>query len=92
MFGIPNSLTTQLILIAIVTLLFMLSAQTGLHRGIKYLIERRAAAVAKSLETEFKISSSRLKSAGVGYLAPAGSNGSEAGRALNRWVALVEDK
>ena len=36
-FGIPNTLGTQLLLIAIVTVLFMLSAQTGLHRGIKYL-------------------------------------------------------
>ncbi len=36
-FGIPNTLGTQLTLIAIVTVLFMLSAQTGLHRGIKYL-------------------------------------------------------
>ena len=36
-FGVSNSLTTQLILIAIVTVLFMLSAQTGLQRGIKYL-------------------------------------------------------
>ena len=36
-FGISNSLTTQLVLIAIVTVLFMLSAQTGLQRGIKYL-------------------------------------------------------
>ncbi len=36
-FGIPNTLETQLTLIAIVTVLFMLSAQTGLHRGIKYL-------------------------------------------------------
>lgn len=36
-FGVANSLTTQLILIAIVTILFMLSAQTGLQRGIKYL-------------------------------------------------------
>lgn len=36
-FGIPNTLGTQLTLIAIVTILFMLSAQTGLHRGIKYL-------------------------------------------------------
>jgi len=36
-FRISNSLTTQLILIAMVTILFMLSAQTGLHRGIKYL-------------------------------------------------------
>ncbi|MDR4494309.1 MAG: BCCT family transporter [Nitrospirales bacterium] len=36
-FDIPNSLTTQLFLIAIVTVLFILSAQTGLQRGIKYL-------------------------------------------------------
>ena len=37
LFGIPNTLGTQLILIAIVTVLFMLSAQTGLQRGIRYL-------------------------------------------------------
>ena len=37
LFGIPNTLTTQLILIAVVTALYMLSAQTGLHRGIRYL-------------------------------------------------------
>ncbi len=36
-FGIPNTLGTQLTLIAIVTVLFMASAQTGIHRGIKYL-------------------------------------------------------
>ena len=36
-FNIANTLTTQLVLIAIVTVLFMLSAQTGLQRGIKYL-------------------------------------------------------
>ncbi len=36
-FGIPNTLSTQLFLIGIVTVLFMLSAQTGLHKGIKYL-------------------------------------------------------
>ncbi|MDM5157305.1 BCCT family transporter [Bacillus sp. DX1.1] len=35
--AIPNSLTTQLIIIAIVTVLYMLSAQTGLDKGIKYL-------------------------------------------------------
>lgn len=35
--SIPNSLTTQLVIIAIVTVLFMLSAQTGLDKGIKYL-------------------------------------------------------
>lgn len=36
-FEVPNTLTTQLVVIAIVTVLFMLSAQTGLHLGIKYL-------------------------------------------------------
>ena len=36
-FEVSNTLTTQLIIIAIVTVLFMLSAQTGLQRGIKYL-------------------------------------------------------
>ena len=35
--GTPNSLGTHLILIAVVTVLFMISAQTGLQRGIKYL-------------------------------------------------------
>ncbi len=37
LFDIPNTITTQLILIAVVTALYMLSAQTGLQRGIKYL-------------------------------------------------------
>ena len=32
---------------------------------------------------------SRLRTAGVGLLAPIGSNASEAGRALNRRVELV---
>lgn len=36
-FGTPHTLTTHLALIAGVTLLFMISAQTGLQRGIKYL-------------------------------------------------------
>jgi glycine betaine transporter len=35
--NVPNTLTTQLVVIAIVTIFFMLSAQTGLQRGIKYL-------------------------------------------------------
>ncbi|MGD6818388.1 glycine betaine uptake BCCT transporter [Metabacillus sp. 84] len=34
---IQNNLTTQLIIIAIVTVLFTISAQTGLDKGIKYL-------------------------------------------------------
>ena len=37
LFDLPNTVMTQLILIAVVTALYMLSAQTGLHRGIKYL-------------------------------------------------------
>ncbi|MFE8703706.1 BCCT family transporter [Cytobacillus sp. FJAT-54145] len=35
--GINNTIGTQLIIIAIVTVLYMLSAQTGLNKGIKYL-------------------------------------------------------
>ncbi|WP_407545112.1 BCCT family transporter [Priestia sp. HNGD-A6] len=35
--SIDNNFTTQLIVIIIVTFLFMLSAQTGLNKGIKYL-------------------------------------------------------
>jgi glycine betaine transporter len=35
--AIPNNITTQLIIIVIVTVLFMLSAQTGLNKGIKLL-------------------------------------------------------
>lgn len=37
LFGVTNSIETQLVLILIVTGLYMLSAQTGLQRGIKYL-------------------------------------------------------
>ncbi len=35
--GMPNTIATQLLLIVAVTVLFMVSAQTGLQRGIKYL-------------------------------------------------------
>ncbi len=37
LFNVPNSIITQLLLIVAVTILFLLSAQTGLQRGIKYL-------------------------------------------------------
>ncbi|WP_150271231.1 glycine betaine uptake BCCT transporter [Paenibacillus tepidiphilus] len=37
LFGIPNSVTTQVIVIAIVTVLFLISATTGLDKGIKTL-------------------------------------------------------
>ncbi|TRM12261.1 BCCT family transporter [Lentibacillus cibarius] len=35
--GIPNTLTTNLIVILVITILFMLSATTGINRGIRYL-------------------------------------------------------
>ncbi|WP_078409327.1 glycine betaine uptake BCCT transporter [Priestia abyssalis] len=35
--SVPNNANTQLIIIVVVTVLFMLSAQTGLNKGIKYL-------------------------------------------------------
>lgn len=56
------------------------------------LSKRRAAAVSNALREQHGIDSARLQSAGVGYLAPAASNRTEAGRALNRRVELVEDK
>ncbi|MCM3766416.1 BCCT family transporter [Neobacillus niacini] len=37
LFGIPNNFTIQLIIVAVVTILFMISAWTGLGKGIKYL-------------------------------------------------------
>lgn len=37
LFGTPNTLSTQLFLIGFVTILYIISAQTGLERGIKFL-------------------------------------------------------
>src|SRR6185503_4673402 len=53
------------------------------------LSRRRAEAVAAELVKNFRIAQARLRTAGVGFLAPVGSNGNEAGRALNRRVELV---
>lgn len=53
------------------------------------LSRRRADAVANSLTDDYGASSSRLRSAGVGYLAPAASNADDAGKQLNRRVELV---
>ena len=53
------------------------------------LSRRRAEAVAAELVKSFRIAQARLRTAGVGFLAPVGSNGNEAGRALNRRVELV---
>src|SRR5712664_26910 len=53
------------------------------------LSKRRAEAVAAELVKSFRIPQARLRTAGVGLLAPVGTNVSEAGRALNRRVELV---
>jgi OOP family OmpA-OmpF porin len=54
------------------------------------LSQRRAAAVAAQLTTAYGIPAARMTTAGVGYLAPVGSNATEDGRALNRRVELVQ--
>jgi len=51
---------------------------------------RRAEAVARALSAEYGIDGSRLRSAGVGYLAPVASNDTAAGREKNRRVELVK--
>lgn len=65
---------------------------TDSHGAYDYnmnLSQRRAAAVAAALVSGYGIPQARLRTAGVGYLAPVGSNASEDGRALNRRVELV---
>ncbi len=54
------------------------------------LSRRRAEAVAAALVRSYRIARGRLYTAGVGYLAPLGSNATDEGRALNRRVELVE--
>jgi outer membrane protein OmpA-like peptidoglycan-associated protein len=54
------------------------------------LSRRRAEAVAEDLVRSYKIAKNRLNTAGVGFLAPLGSNADEPGRALNRRVELVQ--
>lgn len=53
------------------------------------LSRRRAEAIAEELVKYYRIGAPRLRTAGVAHLAPVGSNGNEAGRALNRRVELV---
>jgi outer membrane protein OmpA-like peptidoglycan-associated protein len=53
------------------------------------LSRRRAESVANSLSANYGVNSSRLRSAGVGFLAPAASNADAAGQQLNRRVELV---
>lgn len=61
-----------------------------LHYNLQ-LSERRAAAMVKQLVTRYGVNKKRLRSAGVGFLAPVASNDSEEGRAKNRRVELVAD-
>jgi OOP family OmpA-OmpF porin len=53
------------------------------------LSKRRAEAIAAELVKSYRIAQPRLRTAGLGFLAPVGSNATEAGRALNRRVELV---
>jgi len=53
------------------------------------LSRRRAEAIAAELVKSYRIAQPRLRTAGLGFLAPVGSNATEAGRALNRRVELV---
>ncbi|CAN5182934.1 OmpA family protein [soil metagenome] len=65
---------------------------TDIQGGFDYNMElsrRRAEAIAAELTKSWKIAPARLRTAGVGFLAPVGSNATEAGRALNRRVELV---
>jgi outer membrane protein OmpA-like peptidoglycan-associated protein len=54
------------------------------------LSQARADAVVKALTTQYKVNANRLKSYGVGLLAPVTSNKTDEGRAKNRRVELVE--
>ena len=54
------------------------------------LSKRRAEAVVAALTTTHKVAAGRLRSDGVGPLAPVASNDSDAGRARNRRVELVK--
>jgi len=56
------------------------------------LSKRRAKTVLDALVEVHGIHGTRLKSDGVGYLAPVATNLTDAGRALNRRVELVQDK
>ena len=51
---------------------------------------RRAEAVTRALGTQYGIDASRLRAAGVGFLAPVASNDTAAGREKNRRVELVK--
>jgi outer membrane protein OmpA-like peptidoglycan-associated protein len=61
----------------------------GAYEHNMTLSRQRAEAVAAALTGSYRIAKGRLYTAGVGYLAPVGSNQTDEGRALNRRVELV---
>lgn len=63
---------------------------TGSFDANMKLSKDRAAAVVNSLASKHGIASSRLKPYGVASLSPVASNKTEAGKAMNRRVELVE--
>jgi OmpA-OmpF porin, OOP family len=64
-------------------------SQGSLDLNIK-LSEQRAAAVVKALTSEYGVAPARLTARGAGMIAPVASNRSDAGRAKNRRVEIVE--
>jgi outer membrane protein OmpA-like peptidoglycan-associated protein len=56
------------------------------------LSRRRAKAIVDAPIADYRIAQKRLRNEGIGYLAPAASNDTEEGRALNRRVELVKDR
>ncbi|MBV9565327.1 MAG: OmpA family protein [Bradyrhizobium sp.] len=62
----------------------------GTHEYNLDLSKRRAEAIAAELVRTYHVTQPRLRTAGLGFLAPVGSNATEAGRALNRRVELVQ--
>ncbi|MGE4165427.1 MAG: OmpA family protein [Xanthobacteraceae bacterium] len=61
----------------------------GAYEHNMALSKARADAVAAALAGSYRIARNRLFTAGIGYLAPVGSNATDEGRALNRRVELV---
>ncbi len=61
----------------------------GLDYNMK-LSQQRAEAVVKELVSKYKVAGDRLKSGGVGPLAPVASNDTEDGKSKNRRVELVK--
>ncbi len=71
---------------------FYVVGHTDSTGGLEYNLElsrRRAEAVVRELVEKYGIEKERLKSFGVGPLAPVASNATEEGRARNRRVELV---